>query len=131
MIGTIEIEPTLTGLVRFGNMTTTKTMVAGDTRTMVCSAFDSDGAPLDLTGYDVEFRARSDSLTIDKSIGDGIELLTQSGATLGHVRITLLPVDTTSVSVVTNFRIEVQITSGGGIVSTVVQDSIRIVPALI
>jgi hypothetical protein len=58
------------------------------------------GAPIDLTGRAITFtakRSREDATPLlQKTVGNGIALLTQSGGTLGQCVVSIVPADTTS-----------------------------------
>lgn len=71
----------------------------GDDAAFLLTVLDSTGAPVDITGDDVEFEVKAtlngaDPALIRKTVGAGIALLAQSGATLGQARVTLLGTDT-------------------------------------
>jgi hypothetical protein len=69
------------------------TSVAGDSQKITVTVY-LDEALLNLTPYSVTFRAlRDDGTLITKTLGDGVVLLAQSGATLGQMEITILPAD--------------------------------------
>lgn len=86
-------------------------MYANTTRTML-GKVTLAGVPLDLTGYALTLRAVArDVDPITKTLGGGIELLPQSGATIGHYRVTFLPADTVAIVRNTEFKVEVEAVS--------------------
>jgi hypothetical protein len=63
---------------------------------------DANGSPVDLTGRSITFtakRSREDAVAfIQKTVGNGITLSPQSGATLGQCVVRLVPADTTGLA---------------------------------
>lgn len=71
----------------------------GDSATYVLTVTDDEDEPIDLTGMSIALQVRSapgasGDPVIDKSVGDGITLLAQSGDTLGQATVELLSADT-------------------------------------
>jgi hypothetical protein len=74
-------------------------LLAGESRTYRLTVVaDDSGDPVDLTGAAIEFQLKravddADPPLLTKSIGAGITLLAQTGATLGRADLELAPVD--------------------------------------
>ena len=79
-------------------------LFAGESRTYRATITNEAAQPLDLSGDVVlEFQVKqsvgaADPALISKTIGAGITLLPQTGATLGQVELALLPADTQSLA---------------------------------
>lgn len=94
-------------------------------------AIAQDGVATNLTGYSIWFTAKkqlSDNDTspssIQKTIGSGITVL---DAAAGHIRVTILPADTATLSAATTYFCDLQIKSAGGVITTVADGTIAIV----
>jgi hypothetical protein len=62
--------------------------VVGDTQLFTFVGRNDLGEPENVTGHSITFLAFDESGNeIEKTVGDGIELLTQSGETLGHFTV--------------------------------------------
>lgn len=111
------------------NMTALKaqnfTMYSGDSKILVITVKSDAGSFLDLTGYTIKWKA-SFSNPLEKSIGTGITI---TDAPNGVFQIEIDPADTTEIR--GHFRHEVEITSGAGVVSTVVVGTMTVLVDLI
>ena len=78
------------------------TIFKGETTVFVLSVKDAAGAPRDITGAALEFTIGTiytpPAVIIEKSVGSGIVLRTQSGATLGQADITIAAGDLVGVN---------------------------------
>lgn len=75
------------------------TIYKGNSKSWILTVKDSTQSPIDITGYTLEFQVKgavddADPALISKSVGSGITILTQSGATLGQAQIDVIPADT-------------------------------------
>jgi hypothetical protein len=67
----------------------------GQARTLTFTMNDEDGAPFDITGYTFTLKvysttqAGAPTVAFTKTVGSGITLSTQSGATLGQLTVAL------------------------------------------
>lgn len=83
--------------------------VAGDTQKITVTVY-VDEVLLDLTPFSATFLAlHSDGTSVTKTLGSGIVFLTQSGATLGQMEITILPADYPTSWLSVPFRTEIKI----------------------
>lgn len=74
-------------------MTLLRTTIAGNKETFYFTGKDTAGAPEDITGDGITFRAwDDDGNEIEKTEAD-MDIYTQSGATLGQAAIPILPGD--------------------------------------
>jgi hypothetical protein len=94
----------------------------GDTATFTIALTDSEGAPLDLTGLELTFTAKSrlhdadeDALVV-KTVGEGIEV--DEDPTTGIATLTILPEDT--LDFVDAYRLvwDLQVDNGAGEIRT-------------
>lgn len=93
--------------------------VIGTDRIITATFYDSAGDLEDITGHTINFWAWEEgtALEIAKSTGgSGITILAQTGATLGQAQITIEPADTLQWSANVRLRIELEKTTGGGLV---------------
>jgi hypothetical protein len=80
------------------------TMMLGENRTMVATVSDANGERVDLTGCVVHFGLKAslaaETYDIQKVSSDPaeVEILTQTGATLGQANVYLVPADTASLA---------------------------------
>ncbi len=76
-------------------------MIAGEDRQFRFTVVDVDGEPVNLTGATIEFQAKAVPATdedspvvIEKTVGTGISILLQAGASIGKFDVTLDSADT-------------------------------------
>lgn len=91
----------------------TTAIISGDDRTLTLTVTGADGLPQDLTGLGVEFRLENlAGAVVSKTVGAGITLLAQSGATLGQATVSVDGVDTAGAGSNERWDVEVRVTSG-------------------
>jgi hypothetical protein len=108
---------------------TGKKIFRGDT-IVIEFAVSQDGVALNLTGYSIWFTAKkqkSDNDTaptaIQKTLSSGIVVL---DAAAGHIKVTILPADTATLSADTTYVCDLQVKSGGGVITTVADGTMAI-----
>lgn len=105
-----------------------QTLFLGSSKTLRVTVYDDDGTLLDLTGSTLFFTVRDNigavAAEITKTSADSaeIEILTQSGATLGQADIKLVPGDTSALAVGLHYY-DVWIQLAGGERHVVIQPS--------
>jgi hypothetical protein len=96
------------------------------------TATDGDGTIIDLTSATIKFRISSlTGTTVDtrQTGGSGISLVT---ATLGTYVVTVTPANQTSASIAasTNYKYEIQITTGAGTIYDQMEGVLKVEPTL-
>lgn len=101
------------------SLTKDQSIYAGSSKTLRVTVYDDDSALLDLTGSTVYFTVRQSigaattEITKTSATVSEIEILTQSGTTLGQADIKLVPGDTSALTIGLHFY-DVWIELAGG-----------------
>ena len=105
-------------------------MVAGDDVTFDMAFLDNNGAPFSLTGYQVNVKIDMGTFgIINRSIGSGVTLNAQSGATLGTCVLVLTDALTAPVTSLTDAAFSVALVDTIGTDSTPIIDTLIIRPS--
>ena len=105
-------------------------MVAGDDVTFDMAFVDTAGAPVNLTVYQVNVKIDMGSFgIINRSIGSGVTLNTQSGATLGTCVLVLTDTLTAPVTSITDAAFSVALVDPIGTDSTHIIDTLIVRPS--
>lgn len=98
-------------------------MTAGDTETLACTATDTAGTAINLTGATISYLLTDgQNLMVTKSLSDGI---TVTLAAAGTFSVVLSPDDTSGLEAGTYWH-SAAITSSGGTVTTTLRGRLRI-----
>jgi hypothetical protein len=95
--------------------------------------WDEDDARFDLTDHEIRFRVAASlggAVELTRTVGDGIELLTQSGDTIGQADLTLTPAETSSLAVGLHvYEVRITTPSPASIVHSAIEPSDLVVEA--
>lgn len=97
----------------------------GDTKQIIITVYDEDGAILNLTGYNINwvmYKSTTKELILSKSLGSGITVPTPSN---GQIVIDFLPVDTENV-IPNTYLHECEISTSPTDVSTVTTGAVKV-----
>lgn len=104
------------------------TMYRGDNRTLEVTVKDSSDVVVDITNYTAKFTVRThpDSTAVITKTTDSAAQIDLTDPTNGVLEIYILPTDTSSLAART-YDYDVEITSAGSVVSTVVVSTFDLV----